>query len=88
MYADLSKPDSTDNINKNTIVAFNPKICELAELLELNLIYLNMKGSLCSNIGSLHSIRYINLSHNSLTGSLPTSLKTLNFLRDLDLQHN
>lgn len=61
---------------------------DLHQIRRITLPYLNLAGSLPSEIQHLSTLNYLNLRRNSLTGSIPDQLQELVHLTHLDLSHN
>jgi len=57
-------------------------------VVQLNLIYNNLAGSIPPEIGDLGGLRYIDLSGNNLSGSIPSDLGGLANLQSLSLYSN
>ncbi|KAK9019256.1 hypothetical protein V6N11_053782 [Hibiscus sabdariffa] len=57
-------------------------------LVQLDLSFSGISGSISPQIGDLSSLEHLDLSYNSLTGQLPRSLGKLTRLKDLNLSGN
>ncbi|KAK9019255.1 hypothetical protein V6N11_053781 [Hibiscus sabdariffa] len=57
-------------------------------LVQLDLPFSEISGSIPPQIGDLSSLKYLDLSYNSLTGELPQSLGKLTRLKHLNLSYN
>jgi hypothetical protein len=88
IFNDAREYEGTDNIYKNTITTWNPKIHFLPHLQELNFMHLDMSGSLDSTLANLSQIRHLNLNFNLLSGSLPDVFDSFINLEYLQLAHN
>jgi len=57
-------------------------------ILEMNLYFNQLTGSIPSEIGNLNSLQYLYLDENQLAGSIPSEIGNLNSLEDLLLYGN
>jgi len=79
--------NATWDINSSEDSWYGVKI-ERNQIVELNLQFNNLEGSLPEEIGNLVNLRKINLGFNKLQGKLPTSLSNLKELTSLELFMN
>eukprot|EP00899_Mesostigma_viride_P023468 jgi/Mesvir1/4305/Mv06375-RA.1 len=62
--------------------------CNGGRVTGLQLIYLDLSGTVATELGSLTALTNLDLSHNSLSGVIPPELGSLASLRYLDLSWN
>ncbi|CAI2362792.1 unnamed protein product [Moneuplotes crassus] len=88
IWNDAREYEGEDNVNKNTISAWNPKIHELVNLEEINFINLGMTGTLDITFNNLASLKSANLGYNTFTGSLPDNFGNMPNLENFQISHS
>ena len=88
IFNDGREYEGVDNVYKNTITTWNPKIHELMLLQEINFMYLDMTGTIDVTFNNLVKLRAINLTKNLLSGSLPDNFSNMPALEYIQLSFN
>ena len=82
-----SQWNSTWNLEAPVNSWYGVKV-ENDKIVEINLQFNNLQGTLPQEIGNLIYLRKMNLGFNKLAGTLPSSIKNLKDLKNLELFMN